>query len=279
MTLHARHCPPPQPLRGLITGTLQVVLPGGPYTVPATLAPMLLAVRTGRVATLDGQGPPELYPINLCGGTAAVRRLWAEPGTELWLTPLRQGMCARLLGVSPAALFGQLLAPSMVGLTTPSCNSHGKVSGLAAWHHWLLSLAERHQDRTAGVVFPVDWLAQPVADLARRLDWGERQLERRFHAAHGQSLRAYRPQARCSRLLMQVARQQTGGDTPSPILWADLAAQSGYADQAHLCRDVLRYTGHRPSDLLSGLRQQDPALWPFHVSPVTTQRWFGTQGY
>ena len=67
---------------------------------------------------------------------------------------------------------------------------------------------------------------------------------------------------------------------PGPgFRWAEIALDNGYADQAHLCRDVLRYTGHRPSDLLSGLRQQDPALWPFHVSPVTTQRWFGTQGY
>lgn len=279
MTLHASHHPPPQPLRGLLTGTLMVRLPGGPYTVPATLAPMLLAVHRGSVNALDGQGPAQLHPVNLCGGTAAVRHLWAEPGTELWLTPLRQGQCARLLGVSPAALFGQLVPPQAVGLPAPTCDAQGRVTNLAAWHHWLLDLATRHQDQAAGLVFPVPWLSQPVTDLAHRLDLGERQLERRFHAAHGQSLRAYRPQARCSRLLMQVARLHLGDEAAPPIAWAELAADAGYADQAHLCRDVLRFTGHRPSALLQGLRQRDPALWPFHVSPVTTHHWFGSNGY
>lgn len=193
--------------------------------------------------------------------------------------PLQQGRCAQLLGASPAALFDQLLTPQALGLPGPACDGQGRVTHLAAWHHWLSDLAQRHQDQAAGLVFPIPWLAEPVTELARRLDLGERQLERRFHAAHGQSLRAYRPQARCSRLLMQMARLHLGNEAAPPIAWADLAAQAGYADQAHLCRDVLRYTGHRPSALLQGLRQHDPDLWPFHVSPVTTHRWFGTAGY
>ncbi|MEU4657675.1 helix-turn-helix transcriptional regulator [Streptomyces sp. NPDC023723] len=82
---------------------------------------------------------------------------------------------------------------------------------------------------------------RPVARTADELGLGARRLHRRSLAAFG-----YGPKtlARVLRLQRALALARTG------VPLAETAARSGYADQAHLTREVRELTGARPTELL-----------------------------
>jgi AraC-like DNA-binding protein len=75
---------------------------------------------------------------------------------------------------------------------------------------------------------------RPVAELADTLGISERQLHRRCLHAFG-----YGPKTLTRVLRMRRAVQLAG----SGVSFADTAARSGYADQAHLARDVKALAG------------------------------------
>lgn len=95
------------------------------------------------------------------------------------------------------------------------------------------------------------WLARHpegrIAHLARFLDIGERRLRRRFATAVG-----YGPKTLQRVLRLQRALALAGRGARSPVSLAALAAEAGYADQAHMSRDVRTLTGRSPGDLLRG---------------------------
>ncbi|MFE4668003.1 helix-turn-helix domain-containing protein [Streptomyces sp. NPDC056716] len=86
---------------------------------------------------------------------------------------------------------------------------------------------------------------RPVAATADRLGLGARQLHRRSLAAFG-----YGPKtlARVLRLQRALALARAG------VPYAETAARAGYADQAHLSRDVKDLTGLPLGELLGGAR-------------------------
>jgi AraC-like DNA-binding protein len=88
----------------------------------------------------------------------------------------------------------------------------------------------------------------PVAALAEALGISGRQLRRRFHDAVG-----YGPKVldRVLRLQRFLAIAEAPGET-HPL--AVVAAEAGYADQAHLDHDCLRLSGLSPTDLLGTRR-------------------------
>ncbi|GAA5204625.1 MULTISPECIES: helix-turn-helix transcriptional regulator [Streptomyces] len=82
---------------------------------------------------------------------------------------------------------------------------------------------------------------RPVADTADELGIGARRLHRRSLAAFG-----YGPKTLARVLRLQRALALARAGTPL----AETAARSGYADQAHLARDVRRLAGVSPGELL-----------------------------
>ncbi|GEE01216.1 AraC family transcriptional regulator [Gordonia spumicola] len=79
----------------------------------------------------------------------------------------------------------------------------------------------------------------PVADIADRLGVSERTLHRRACAAFGYGPRRLQVILRAGRAIDLV---RSGVDL------SDTAAAAGYADYAHLYRDVVRLTGRRPAE-------------------------------
>ncbi len=87
--------------------------------------------------------------------------------------------------------------------------------------------------------------ARPVRELAHRVDLSERQLRRRVEAAVGYSPRILARILRFQRFL-DAARS-----VPPPRRdLARLAAETGYADQAHLTRETRQLAGLPPAALL-----------------------------
>jgi AraC-like DNA-binding protein len=87
--------------------------------------------------------------------------------------------------------------------------------------------------------------APPVRDLAGLFDLSERQLRRRVEAAVGYPPRTLARILRFQRFL--GAARSPGPSSPD---LARLAAEAGYADQAHLTRDSRRLAGLPPGALL-----------------------------
>lgn len=90
-----------------------------------------------------------------------------------------------------------------------------------------------------------------VARMADQLGLSERQLHRRCLPAFG-----YGPRRLARILRLNRALAEAGAGRPL----AQVAADCGYADQAHLCRDVLALTGATPTELVVELRQRREEL-------------------
>ncbi len=95
-----------------------------------------------------------------------------------------------------------------------------------------------------------------MPEVARAAALSLRQLQRRFAAATGLTLREW---ARVRRLRESLAQHMTGADGG----WSAVAASTGFADHAHLTREFVALTGLPPSaaaKLLSATRHE-------HVQP------------
>jgi AraC-like DNA-binding protein len=99
-----------------------------------------------------------------------------------------------------------------------------------------------------GVLAGIEWLSRRphgrIEQLSRWIGISERQLHRRFSAAVGYGPKMFQSVLRFQRLL-KIARE-SGVEQHL----ADLAARAGYADQAHMTRDVHRLANIRPTLLL-----------------------------
>lgn len=107
------------------------------------------------------------------------------------------------------------------------------------------------------VTAAVTWLAhhpgQPVHRLAHELGVSSRQLQRRFVAAVGYGPKTFQRIARFQRLLALGRSAELRGRVSAPAQLGQLGAlalAAGYADQAHMTRDVRELAGRTPSMLL-----------------------------
>lgn len=106
----------------------------------------------------------------------------------------------------------------------------------------------------------LDW-SSSLAQRAEKQDGGrsERQVDRRIKRWTGQALRQLRGIGRAEESLFR-ARQAFDSNALS---WSDIAADSGYADQAHLCREFRRVTGLRPGELKKCINHE--SYWLYQV--------------
>ncbi len=106
-----------------------------------------------------------------------------------------------------------------------------------------------------------DW-AHLFGAYAAAAGWGcsARNLDRRIKAWAGQPLRRLRRLGRLEQSLLDARdASQTG-----PVSWADMAARGGFADQAHLCREVREVTGHSPTELARKVEKEE-GYWLYRV--------------
>jgi AraC-like DNA-binding protein len=85
-----------------------------------------------------------------------------------------------------------------------------------------------------------------------------RQVERRIKQWTGQTHRQLHRLARGEKTFLHARNSKQR----SALVWSDLAAESGFSDQSHLCREFRKLTGLRPEQVMQHL-DTDERLWIF----------------
>ena len=106
-----------------------------------------------------------------------------------------------------------------------------------------------------------DWLRR-LSVQAASSGWGGgvRNVERRIKAWAGQPMRTLRRMQRAEQFFLDSREKFMTGD----VAWAQMAADSGYADQAHLCRESRQITGVSPTELARAGRD-DESYWVYRI--------------
>ena len=149
------------------------------------------------------------------------------------------------------------------------------------WFLWAMSLHVDMDDdtrlaRIAAFLRPrCEALAQQRPAALRYAEWAQalavraatsasgrslRQIERRVKAWAGVPMRELRAVSRAERAFLAVA----ASDASAAIKWADIAADTDYADQSHLCRETRRLSGFSPEELRRRM-QTEEAFWPYRL--------------
>jgi len=105
-----------------------------------------------------------------------------------------------------------------------------------------------------------DWL-QGLALHAAASGVGRslRQFERRIKGWTGLPMRELRGFGRAEQAFFRALAEGDG-----PVRWAEVAADTGYADQSHLCRETRRVTGFAPQTLRE-LIADDERFWIYRI--------------
>jgi AraC-like DNA-binding protein len=167
---------------------------------------------------------------------------------ELWLAPLG---AYRILGLPMDRVGGQTVdLADLVGVDGRELA--GKVRDAPTWRdrfalvdQFLLRRLERGPHPSPEVAWAWQRLvatrgAAPIGEIARDVGWSHKHLISRFKQQIGL------PPKTAARLvrLDGVWRHL---DVPGRRSWSQVAAEAGYADQAHLIRDFRRFTGTTPT--------------------------------
>jgi AraC-like DNA-binding protein len=194
----------------------------------------------------------------------------AGPATGPVVVPLAPRTLVVGIRLRPGAVRGALGAPAneLANRDTPLADIWGAAAGpsaarvvdqcslparLAAAE---AALAVRIADADPPdplIIAATHWLARHpegrIEDLAGLMDVGARRLRRRFTAAVG-----YGPKTFQRVLRLQRALRLAGGNARprASLSLAMIAAAAGYADQAHMSRELRALAGRSPGELLPG---------------------------
>jgi methylphosphotriester-DNA--protein-cysteine methyltransferase len=149
-----------------------------------------------------------------------------------------------LIGITPRHWVNRVvqLGEASDGLARAAVgpNVDSALAGLLAALKARASVAAAPDGFVRDAIAAMDEGVWAVEVIARRLGVSSRTLQRRFQAAAGLPPKAF---ARVRRFRMAMARSL---ERPAPD-WGRVAAEHGFADQAHLAREVAALTGAPPA--------------------------------
>jgi AraC-like DNA-binding protein len=201
--------------------------------------------------------------LEIAGPDTGHRDVPLAPGELIVGVRLRPGAARPLLGETPATavadaqpglreLWGEAalrLADSLAGASEPWEVASALVGALGD------RVDAYEPDRVAVAVAQALDRHDPtrIAGLAWELGYSERQLRRRVRAATGcgpktleQILRFHRTMEAAAPVQIRASQTMSADRTPD---WSRIAAEQGYADQAHLSRQMRRWSGASPRAL------------------------------
>lgn len=173
-----------------------------------------------------------------------------RPGDSVWGIRFQPGVVKGLFGVSPAALRDQVgdaraVFPEFAGpLFGRLKTATGPEMAAGMFDEALLEVVKKvgfTPDRLAAAVQCVGETDETVSAIASDAGLSERQFRRRFIELVGLTPKEFARIRRLRRSAIRLLEDSSG--------WAAIAAETGYADQAHLSRDYARTMGVTPTSL------------------------------
>jgi AraC-like DNA-binding protein len=176
------------------------------------------------------------------GGRTAPRHLYIDARIDL--------AHRRMLIAARAGDVDYALAEQLVGLLTDAVRQ-SPATTCAAASDIAADTAVRRRDRALvdaarTAILEDHPAARGLLPLAELLGVSPYRLSRAFPRELGVTLTGYRGRMRLGRVLDRLEQGERE--------LSALAAELGYADQAHLCRTVRRHLGHTPTSLRSALK-------------------------
>jgi AraC-like DNA-binding protein len=137
----------------------------------------------------------------------------------------------------------------------------GAEKGLSVLEDKIESLWAGTRPGTRPMTWVTDW-SRSLARKATRTGLGRstRQVARRVKSWTGVSQRDLLGLGHTEQLYAKLHEAIQNGD----VDWAGLAAASGFADQAHMIRQMRRHTGFTPEQLRKSARN-DEAFWGYRL--------------
>lgn len=243
-------CAPHPRLQALLSrryaGYLKASTPAQGFVLPA---------RAAIVLVLTLQGPPEHRPAVLAGPHDG---FWTAGGpcpptyAELWLAPLG---AYRLLGMPLDALSGRqldltdVLGPASQPLIDRIRDARGWRQRFDRLDEFLLARAQHGPEPSPQVAWAWRRLDAtggrlPISRLADEVGWSHKHLITRFKQQIGLPPKTTARLIRLDAVWRRLASRQ-------PARWDAIAADSGYADQAHLIREFRQFAGASPTALVA----------------------------
>jgi AraC-like DNA-binding protein len=221
-------------------------LPPTPRVVPATLVTPLA------VYVVDVSGWPSHPPaiVNGPSGTYTRAEGPCAPAILVQMAPLG---AYRLLGPAVAEIGGTLVGlEDVVGADARRFSE--QVQSARTWEErvrllddFLLDRATRGPQPSPEVTHALHLLERSqgkdaIGEIARQVGWSHKHLITRFKQQIGVTPRLAARLVRLSTVWRHLDDEQS---------WARIAAECGYADQAHLTREFRRFTGTTPGALIT----------------------------
>lgn len=177
-----------------------------------------------------------------------------RPGDSVWGIRFHPGVVKGLFGVSPAALRDQYgdartVFPDFAGTLFDRLKTVSGPEAAAGVFDELLSKVVKEKEFRPDPLTPAIWRVgeteQTVSAIALAAGLSERQFRRRFIELVGLTPKEFALIRRLRRSAVKLVEDS--------LSLADIAAETGYADQAHLSRDVARMMGVTPTSLAERL--------------------------
>jgi AraC-like DNA-binding protein len=198
--------------------------------------------------------PPE-FAMGVRDAYFAVDGACAPAYLNVWLAPLG---AYTLLGLPIDRIAGQTV--DLVDLLGPEAHRLAdQVRDAPSWHARFTLIDQfllRRREQGPRPAPEVAWAwhrlvetagAAPIGGIAREVGWSHRHLIARFRREIGLAPKAAARLVRFDGVWRYVDERASSPASGRSWSWSRVAAEAGYADQAHLIRDFRRFTGTTPT--------------------------------
>jgi AraC-like DNA-binding protein len=241
------------------------------YSPPLPLARHLVCLWTQKILGSRDEFAQRVLPdgcvdiVLINDETPMVIGPWTEPfvarlaaGTMIIGARCRPGHARSLLGLPASALLNQSVPLSAVCGSDAStaferiAEERTIAARKSAMVRALLSRLSHGDPVDEATSAAIRWLSDHphgrIQQLSQWIGVSSRQLQRRFTSTVGYGPKMFQSVLRFQRLLYLA------GSTSAPRSLAQSSADAGYADQAHMTREVQRFSGSPPTVLLPSAR-------------------------